>query len=87
MTLKTLSVLLTLSLCIPPIAGFAQELSTAPAANRLITLTEAFRLALAKSEVLAAQGEGVAQLKAFERQLKASFHPELSLNTSESVGA
>ncbi len=61
----------------------AQEVSTAPAANRPLTLNEAFRLALAKSETLAAKGEGVAQLEAFERQVKATFGPELNLNASE----
>lgn len=61
----------------------AQDLSTAAPQGRPISLNDAYRLALAKSETLAAQGEGVAQLSAFERQIKASFGPELNFNASE----
>jgi outer membrane protein len=76
---------LFLLLCIPPQAGYTQDPAAAPAANRPISLNEAFRLALAKSEALAAQGEGVMQLEAFERQIKAGFQPALNLNASESA--
>lgn len=74
-----------LLVAVPQPALNAQEISTAAAANRPISLNEAFRLALAKSEALAAQGEGVNQLAAFERQIKATFGPELNLNATESA--
>jgi outer membrane protein len=63
-------------------AAGAQDLP-APAA-RSLTLGEAYRLALAKSEVLARQAEGIRQLDAAERAIAASFRPSLDLNASQS---
>lgn len=80
--MKTAGFFLLLGLAAP---AAAQDLSTAAARNRPIALNDAFRLAQAKSEALAAQGQGVNQLAAFERQLKAAFGPELNLNAAESA--
>lgn len=69
----------------------AQEFSTA--AMRAITMDEAFRLALAKSESLARQSESIAGLEAAERAIRANFRPRLNFggtqfqqDTSDSTG-
>jgi outer membrane protein len=63
--------------CVP---AAAQELSTA--AMRGITLGDAFSLSLARSEELARQAEGAAQLDALERQLSSAFRPSFDFNAS-----
>ncbi|HCC48613.1 MAG TPA: hypothetical protein DEQ38_10950 [Elusimicrobia bacterium] len=60
--------------------GGAQELSTA--AMRAVSMPEVYTLALGRSEQLAAQAEGVAQLDAAERQLGAAFRPSFDFNAS-----
>lgn len=59
----------------------AQEFSTAT--MRPISLGEAYELALAKSELLAQQGEGIKQLEAAERLITAAFRPTFDINASE----
>jgi outer membrane protein TolC len=74
---KTLfSALLILPLSALP----AQEFSTA--AMRPITLGEAYTLALARSEQLARQQEGIKQLEAAERLLNAAFRPSFDVGAS-----
>lgn len=58
----------------------AQEFSTAT--MRSVSLGEVYALALGRSEDLAAQAEGVAQLDAAERRLGAAFMPVFDLNAS-----
>jgi len=58
----------------------AQEFSTAT--MRPINFGEACNLALAKSEQLARQAEGIKQLEAAERIIDASFRPLFDLNAS-----
>lgn len=70
--------LLLAALCASPAA--AQEFSTAT--MRPVSLGEVYSLALGRSEDLAAQAEGVAQLDAAERALGAAFMPVLDLNAS-----
>lgn len=59
----------------------AQEYSTST--MRQIGMEESFTLALAKSETLAQQGEGIAALEAAERLIQSSFRPTASLNGSQ----
>ena len=79
--------LLFLSLCALSPVGYAQTVSTAPAAGLAISLDQAFKLALAKSETLASSGEGVKQLEAAEHQIESYFLPALNLNTSETLNS
>ncbi|MFA6091486.1 MAG: TolC family protein [Elusimicrobiota bacterium] len=58
-----------------PAALMAQTASTAAA--RAVTLDEAYRLALAKSEALAQSAEGVKELAAARRRIRAAFLPAL----------
>ena len=74
-----LTIFLALTAFFPSIIP-AQEFSTA--AMRPITLGEAYKLALARSEELARQGEGIKQLEAAERLLNAAFRPSFGLNAS-----
>ena len=67
--------ILAFCLMLPSSALLAQAPSTAPA--RGISLAEAYRLALAKSETLAQSAEGVKELEASERQLRSAFLPSL----------
>lgn len=60
----------------------AQEFSTA--SMRPITLGQAYRLALDKSEALAREGEAVKQLDAAERAIAASFRPVFEANAAQS---
>ncbi|HNW44608.1 MAG TPA: TolC family protein, partial [Elusimicrobiales bacterium] len=69
-------------LALLPCALPAQEFSTA--SMRTITLGEAYSLALAKSEQLAQQTEGIKQLEAAEELLKAAFRASLDLNAAQS---
>ncbi len=75
-------------LSLMPCALAAQNNSTSPVEEistdtmRPITLPEAYQLALAKSEVLAQQGEGVTQLEDAERLAGAAFRPVLALTGS-----
>ncbi len=64
-----------------PVALMAQEASTAAA--RGITLEEAYRLALIKSETLAQSAEGVKVLEAAEHQIRSLFMPSLTGIASE----
>ncbi len=59
----------------------AQEFSTA--AMRPINMGEAYKLALARSETLAQQAEGIKQLEAAERAIGAAFRPYFDLNASQ----
>ena len=59
----------------------AQEFSTAT--MRPVTLGEVYTLALAKSEQLAQQGEGIKQLEAAEQLMNAAFRPSFSVNASQ----
>ncbi len=59
----------------------AQEFSTA--AMRPMNLGEACRLALARSEALAQQAEGIKQLEAAERSANAAFLPSFTANISQ----
>ena len=59
-----------------PAALMAQESSTATV--RGITLAEAYRLALAKSETLAQSAEGVKELEAAERLIRSKLLPSLN---------
>ncbi|MCX5785475.1 MAG: TolC family protein [Elusimicrobia bacterium] len=79
--------LLALLLSLLVSAGYAQNLSTAPAPGLPISLDQAFKLTLAKSETLASSAEGIKQLEAAERQIKSYFLPSLNLNTSETLNA
>lgn len=76
---KTVILLSILAIC--PAALRAQEISTAT--MRRITLPEVYKLALAKSETLAQQGEGITQLEQAEKLAEAAFKPTLSLTGSE----
>lgn len=58
----------------------AQEFSTST--MRGITLGEAYSMALERSESLARQAEGTAQLDAAQRQLSSAFRPSFDLNAS-----
>ena len=78
---------LSLPLCFLFSAGYAQTVSTAPAAGLAISLDRAFRLALAKSETLASSGEGIKQLEAAESQIKSYFLPAFNLNTLETLNS
>ncbi|MEI7529004.1 MAG: TolC family protein [Elusimicrobiota bacterium] len=77
MKVFSLAALLTLLPCALP----AQEFSTAT--MRPITLNEAYTLALAKSEQLALQAEGIKQLEAAEQLLSAAFRPAFDANASQ----
>ncbi|HAH31694.1 MAG TPA: hypothetical protein DCL44_05205 [Elusimicrobia bacterium] len=68
-------------------AVYAQNVSTVPATGLSITLDQAFKLSLAKSETLASSAEGIKQLAAFENQIRSYFLPALSLNTSETLNS
>ena len=59
----------------------AQEFSTAT--MRPITMGEAYRLSVAKSEALAQQAEGIKQLEAAENLISAAFRPSFGLNASQ----
>lgn len=58
----------------------AQEFSTAT--MRGVTLGETYSLAVARSEALARQAEGTAQLDAAERRLSSAFRPSIGFNAS-----
>lgn len=73
--------LLTILLAAPALPLKAQEFSTAT--MRPVTMGEAYKLALAKSETLAQQAEGISQLEAAERLISASFRPSFDLNASQ----
>lgn len=75
--MKTSSALLLLLLCASS-AATAQE-------ARPLTLEDAFRFALGKSETLAISGEGLKQLQAFQRAQAAVFRPEFSAIASETA--
>jgi outer membrane protein len=75
--------ILAFGMMIAPAALMAEEPSTATA--RGITLAEAYRLALAKSETLAQSGEGVKALEAAERHIRSAFLPSLNAVASEST--
>ena len=77
--MKKLLILALLPFLAPPLA--AQEFSTA--AMRPITMGEAYKLALAKSESLAQQAEGIKQLETAESLISASFRPSFDLNASQ----
>jgi len=49
---------------------------------RAVTLEEAYVLAVARSEELAALGEGIKQLEQEEARIKASFRPFFAFNAS-----
>ncbi|MCX5790663.1 MAG: TolC family protein [Elusimicrobia bacterium] len=68
-------------LALLPCALPAQEFSTAT--MRPITLNEAYTLALAKSEQLALQAEGIKQLEAAEQLINAAFRPSFDANASQ----
>ncbi|HOI43562.1 MAG TPA: TolC family protein, partial [Elusimicrobiales bacterium] len=53
---------------------------------RSVTLDDAYKLALARSEELAASAEGVKQLEYAERQIRSAFRPSLYGFASETVG-
>ena len=59
----------------------AQEFSTAT--MRPISMGEAYRLAVAKSEALAQQAEGIKQLEAAEQLIAAAFRPSVDFNASQ----
>lgn len=59
----------------------AQEFSTA--SMRPINMGEAYKLALARSETLAQQAEGIKQLEAAESSIGAAFRPSFDLNASQ----
>jgi len=69
-------VILAFCMMIVPAALMAQDESTATA--RGITLPEAYRLALAKSETLAQSAEGLKELEAVELQIKSAYYPSLN---------
>jgi outer membrane protein TolC len=75
--------ILAFCMMIAPAALMAAEPSTTTA--RGITLAEAYRLSLAKSETLAQSAEGVKELEAAERQIKSAFLPSLNGVASESA--
>lgn len=75
--MKNFSALVLLLLCTCSAAS-AQE-------ARPLTLDEAFKLALRRSETLSAGGEGVKQLDAFRRAQDAAFRPGLSAIASETA--
>lgn len=77
-----MKIFLTLFLIALPAALPAQEFSTAN--MRSITLEEAYLLTLAKSEALAIRKEGITQLEAAERALKAAFRPTLDITAQQS---
>lgn len=69
-----------------PLAASVLVFGTAAArAQAPVTLEEAYRLTLARSEALAAEGEGVKRLEAERRRLGAAFRPELALLASETA--
>jgi outer membrane protein TolC len=74
-------ILLAALFAIAPCKLTAQEFSTAT--MRPINLEEACALALAKSEQLARQAEGIKQLEAAESLINASFRPSFDLNASQ----
>jgi outer membrane protein TolC len=76
--MKISAVTLLLALAAPLCA---QEFSTA--AMRPINMGETYRLALARSEAFAQQAEGIKQLEAAERGIKATFYPSFTLNMSQ----
>ncbi|MEW5905211.1 MAG: TolC family protein [Elusimicrobiota bacterium] len=76
--MRTLLPLLLLSAALPLRAQQAEP--------RLVTLDEAYRLALARSEQLAASAEGVKQLEYAERQIRSAFRPSIHGFASETVG-
>ena len=78
--MKVLLLICLLLPAAPPLK--AQEFSTA--AMRPINMGEAYKLALARSETLSLQGEGIKQLETAERLISASFRPFLDLNASHS---
>ncbi len=75
--------LLTLAvfLAIPSGALKAQEFSTTT--MRPITMGETYRLALAKSETLAQQAEGIKRFEAAESLISAAFRPFFDLNAAQ----
>ncbi|HBE88201.1 MAG TPA: hypothetical protein DDW67_03570, partial [Elusimicrobia bacterium] len=77
-----MKVLLTFFLLSSALPAAAQQ-----AAPRAVTLDEAYRLALARSEELAASAEGVKQLEYAERQIRSAFRPSIYGFASETVGA
>lgn len=74
---KTLFIII-LSMARP---ALAQEFSTAT--MRPITMGEAYKLALAKSETLAQEAEGIKQLEAVENIISAAFRPSFGFNASQ----
>jgi outer membrane protein TolC len=78
---KTTPAVLAFCMMIAPAALLAQVESTSTA--RGITLAEAYRLSLAKSETLAQSAEGVKELEAVERRIKSAFLPSLNGFASE----
>jgi outer membrane protein TolC len=66
------------ALCAAPAA--AQEFSTS--SMRVIAVSDAYALTLARSEALARQAEGAAQLEAAERQFASAFRPSLDFNAA-----
>ncbi len=75
--MKKIFILVILAMAAP---ALAQEFSTA--AMRPITMGEAYDLALAKSETLAQQAEGLKQLEAAESLIAAAFRPSFDFNAS-----
>jgi len=75
--MKTLLLAVLLAL---PAAARAQEFSTAT--MRPITLGEAYKLAVARSEALAQQAEGIKQLDAAELVISAAFRPSFDANAA-----
>lgn len=78
--MKTIFILALLPFLSAPLP--AQEFSTAT--MRPITMGEAYKTALARSETLAQQTEGIKQLEAAESAIAASFRPSFDLNVSQS---
>lgn len=76
--MKALLTVFALSVALP---AAAQENGARP-----VTLDDAYKLALARSEELAASAEGVKQLEYAERQIRAAFRPSLYGFASETVG-
>ncbi|MDD2804504.1 MAG: TolC family protein [Elusimicrobiales bacterium] len=76
------TVLFLALLALPACGLRAQDFSTAT--MRPITLGETCKLALARSEALAQQGEAVKQLDAAERAVAASFRPVFDANAAQS---
>lgn len=77
--MKNLLFFFLLALAAPALK--AQEFSTA--AMRPINMGEAYSLALARSEALSRQAEGVKQLETAERLITSSFRPFFDLNAAQ----